>query len=320
MGTMECADDGQTFKPCVSADTSEVCNTPGFAASNGADGSGGNGGFGGTGGSGDSGGSIGVGGFGEQGGAANNASTSGAGAVGSGGTTASSTTGSGGSAPLECPGEANRHRHLAADATVSGDTTISEDDHEGSCGGFGTPEIAYAVTPQGSGTLTATLTGIGDTDSVLYATIDDCDGGTPLGCSDATGASGAEVLTLEAVAGKTVWIFADAITPGPYSLSLHLDSSVPGDTCPGQPIAIALGADVVTAGDTSIATANYKGSDACAVSASTKDIVYSVIPADSGTLTVTMDPTFDGDLYARSGTCTTSMDSARMQRERRRRR
>jgi hypothetical protein len=328
-GTMECSRDGQSFNPCASIDSGEVCNMPGFAGASSGDGGLGGGGQGGfatasaSGGGGQGGmasaaasGSGGQGGFatagasgggGPGGSMTTSPSSSGAGGAGGNGSGgAVSSAGAGGSPPATaCPG-APIGLTLAADVTIAGDTTTAEDLYNGWCGGFGTPEIVYAVTPGDSGTLTATLTGIGATDAVLYAAIDGCDGGTPIGCSDAAGASGPETLALEAIAGRTIWLFADAATPGPFSLALHLDSSVPGDTCPGQPITVALGADVTTAGDTSIAAANYKGSDACAVSASTKDIVYAVTPEDDGTLTVTMTPTFDANLYARDGSCTTS--------------
>jgi Matrixin len=80
---------------------------------------------------------------------------------------------------------------------------------------------------------------------------------------------------------------------------------VAGDTCPGVAVSITPASDVVLNGDTSAAIANYKGTGACSTSASTKDIVYAVTPTQKGTLTVTLAPSYDGQLYARSGACTT---------------
>lgn len=85
---------------------------------------------------------------------------------------------------------------------------------------------------------------------------------------------------------------------------------VAGDTCPGAAVSVSIGNDVMLTGDTSIAGAHYKGSGSCTTSASTNDIVYGVTPTANGTLTVTLDATYDGQLYARSGTCTTGTQIA----------
>ncbi len=237
-----------------------------------------------------------------------------AGGGGSGGTSTSSNGGSGGSGPGgggsgptgACPGIPTTVSQ-ANDTTVGGDTSEGADLEHDRCGGQGAPEIAYEVTPMSSGTLVVTASGIGQTNPVLYARTGDCETGVSLGCSDATAGGGTEVLTLEAVASTPIWIFVDGATAtsGSYSLNLHLQGGVPGDTCPGIPIALDPGDTITAGGDTSIASPNYKGTGACS-SSGTREIVYAVTPSADGLLTVTMDPGFDAQLYARSGSCTSS--------------
>lgn len=205
---------------------------------------------------------------------------------------------------LQCPG-VPLGVSLAGDTTVLADTTQGVDGHQGYCGGAGTPENVYAVTPTDPGTLIVTLAGIAGADPILYAAVGACAGGTPLFCADATGASGTETITLQAIPGTTYWIYTDGHGPGQASLTLHLAAGVPGDNCPGVAINLTPANDPHAYGDTSFAGGAYKGSGACVTSASTKEIVYSVTPSISGTLIITMTPSYDGQLYARSGTnCT----------------
>jgi cysteine-rich repeat protein len=206
-----------------------------------------------------------------------------------------------------CPGIALTAQ-LAADTTVTGDTMPAMDTSKGSCGGDGANEIVYRVTAQDSGVLVVTMTGLNGGDPVLYARAADCAAGTELGCSDNTFGGGTESLYFAVTAGSDYFIFADAYTgtTAEFSLDLHLQAKAPGDTCPGVSIAVGTGSDVTLAGNTSAAGADYKGSGACATSASTKEVVYAVTPAENGTLFVTMDPSFDGQLYARSGACTST--------------
>jgi cysteine-rich repeat protein len=205
-----------------------------------------------------------------------------------------------------CPGIALTVAQ-GTDTTVTGDAAPAQDLDQGSCGGDGAPEIVYAVTPSASGMLAVTMTGLNGGDPVLYARSGACSGGTELGCSDSTFGGGAESLLFPVTAGTEYFIFADNYTgtAGEFSLSLHLQTGAAGDTCPGTPIALSKAADVMVSGDTSAAVAHYKGTGSCTSSASTKDIVYGVTPAESGTLFVTMNPTYDGQIYARVGTCTT---------------
>jgi hypothetical protein len=113
------------------------------------------------------------------------------------------------------------------------------------------------------------------------------------GATTTTGTGGATTTSSSTGAGG-----ADGGTP------------VAGDYCPGIAVAITPTNDVVLSGDTSVATGSYKGTGTCSTSASTKDLVYAVTPTQNGTLTVTMSPTYDGQLYARSGSCTTGAQIA----------
>jgi len=88
-------------------------------------------------------------------------------------------------------------------------------------------------------------------------------------------------------------------------------AAVPGDKCPGilVPISIAAGT-VFVDGDTSLAPtpSEAKGVGACAPSSTaTEELVYQVLPDDSGSLLILLDPdpSFDAQLYVRSGSCTT---------------
>jgi cysteine-rich repeat protein len=210
-----------------------------------------------------------------------------------------------------CPGIALAVS-LAADTTVTGDTMVATDLDKGSCGGDGAAEIVYKVTPTDSGTLIVTMNGLQGGDPVLYARSGDCAAGAELACSDNTFAGGSESILFPVTAGTDYWIFADAYmgTTAQFSLDLHLQTGAPGDTCPGTAVAIDTSADVTLTGNTAAAGAHYKGTGNCLSSASTKDVVYAVTPATSGTLFVTLVPTYDGQLYARSGSCTTGTQIA----------
>ena len=195
---------------------------------------------------------------------------------------------------------------LAADTTVTGDTAVATDSTAGACGGEGAAEIVYRVTALDTGVLTITMVGFNGGDPVLYARAANCAAGSDLGCSDVTFAGGTEVLTFPVTAGAEYFVFADAYsaTTAEFSLNLHLSTTVPGDLCPGVPVTIAMNSDVTLAGNTAVAAANANGIGACAPIASTKEVVYGVTPAENGTLTVTLNPAYDGQLYVRDGTCT----------------
>jgi cysteine-rich repeat protein len=196
---------------------------------------------------------------------------------------------------------------IGADTTVTGDPGLANDLEQGSCGGMGAPEIVYAVMPGSSGALVATMVGLGGGDPVLYARGGGCQGGAELGCSDGTFAGGTETVIVPVTAGQPIWLFADAYTGtmGKFSLNLHMQSGAPGDTCPGNTVSLAMGADQTLIGNTAAAGSHYVGKGLCTTSTVTKDVVYAVTPAESGTLFAVLDPSYDGQLYARSGSCTT---------------
>ncbi|MEP7122137.1 MAG: hypothetical protein ABJE95_14555 [Byssovorax sp.] len=196
---------------------------------------------------------------------------------------------------------------VGSDTTVMGDPSPATDTTKGSCGGGGGPEIVYAVTPASSGALVVTMIGFGAGNPVLYARTGTCAGGVELGCSDTTAAGGTETLIVPVTAGQPFYLFADAAsgTMGNFSLTLHLQAAAPGDTCPGHPVSLSMGTDQTLTGNTNAAGSNYVGKALCTTSTVTKDVVYSVTPTADGTLFVVLDPTYDGQLYARSGSCTT---------------
>ena len=196
---------------------------------------------------------------------------------------------------------------IGADTTVTGDPSLATDLAQATCGGNGAPEIVYAVTPASTGTLIATMVGLNGGDPVLYARSGDCKSGPELGCSDGTFAGGTETLIVPVTAGQVIHLFADAFTGtmGKFSLNLHMQTGVPGDTCPGNTVTIAMGTDQTLSGNTAAAGSNYVGKGLCSTSTVTKDVVYAVTPATGGTLFAVLAPTYDGQLYARSGSCTT---------------
>jgi hypothetical protein len=97
--------------------------------------------------------------------------------------------------------------------------------------------------------------------------------------------------------------------PSPNELGGCSQSGNPGEACPGEPVTIAVAdGQVDVMGDTSVLTAgSYTGTGACNYSAgtSTPEWIYHVIPAESGTLTMLLQPvsSFDSVLYVRSGSC-----------------
>lgn len=207
-------------------------------------------------------------------------------------------------AALDCPGLALQVA-LKTDTAVVGDTAGSEDDDAGGCGGVGATDVVYSVEPQADGWLVATVTGYGGFDPVLYVRGSGCDAGPELACASATAKNGSELAILQVLQGQRYFVFVDgAAAPGHFLLELHLQTEVPGDSCPGVALALAGGSDLVMTADTSIATSDYKGGSACGSSIATKDLVYAVTATQDGLLTATLAPQFDGQLYARVGSCT----------------
>jgi cysteine-rich repeat protein len=198
---------------------------------------------------------------------------------------------------------------IGSDTTVTGDPSLAMDAAQGKCGGGGAPEIVYAVTPAMTGVLVATMVGLDGGDPVLYARSGDCLNGAELACSDSSMAGGTETLIVPVTAGEVIYLFADGFmgTMGKFSLNLHMQTGAPGDTCPGNTVSIDMGTDQTLSGNTAAAGSHYVGKGLCTTSTVTKDVVYAVTPATDGTLFVVLDPTYDGQLYARSGSCTTGL-------------
>ncbi len=106
-----------------------------------------------------------------------------------------------------CPGTAVA---VSQEVTLGGDTSIASSSYQGSCGGNGTPEIVYAVTPSKNGLLRFELLAINDDyDPVLYVRRTSCTGTQELGCADETFVGDAELLSITVEAGQTYYAFVD---------------------------------------------------------------------------------------------------------------
>ncbi|NUP07660.1 MAG: DUF4215 domain-containing protein [Polyangiaceae bacterium] len=193
-----------------------------------------------------------------------------------------------------------------ADVTLGGDTSLAPPQYEGSCGGFDSPEIVYAITAQAEGTLTIDMIAINDDlDPILYVKTD-CEGSSTVACSDDTFTGGYETLTIPAQAGSTYYVFADGWggSQGEFLIGATLVTTIAGDDCPGVNVPLANFNDTYTVdGDTSLANPDRKGTGLCD-SASTKEIVYKVTAPASGKLVAALAPSYDASLYIRT-LCTT---------------
>jgi cysteine-rich repeat protein len=196
--------------------------------------------------------------------------------------------------------------------TLVGDTAHATDSGSASCGGTGSKDIVYSVVPKTDGWLIATLTGINGGDPVLHVRDTDCAKGQELACADKTGPNGGETITLEVTAGKSYFVFVDGQngTDTQFALNLQLTSEVPGDSCPGTVVTLDDGDQLTVQGNTSTATSDYKGGDACDGAKQTKELVYSVVAKSDGVLQLSVDPDFDAVLYARVGSCSNGMQVA----------
>jgi cysteine-rich repeat protein len=190
------------------------------------------------------------------------------------------------------------------DVTLGGDTSTSQDNYVGSCGGDA-PDVVFAITASASGLLNIGMIAVNDDlDPVLYVRDSDCEGGAELGCADATFSGGYEELNLAATAGHTYYVFADGYggSAGEFLVSATLLTQVPGDDCPGLTIPVDATNTYTVSGNTSVANPDRVGTGACS-SASTKEIVYKVVAPASGKLFVSVDPSYDASVYIRTA-CT----------------
>ncbi len=204
-----------------------------------------------------------------------------------------------------CPGTP---ANVAAngDVTLGGDTSTSQDNYQGPCGGDGSNDVVFAFTADSSGLLNVDMVAVNaDLDPVLYVREGTCEDGASLGCADATYAGGYESLSIVATAGQTYYVFADGWggTTGEFLVSATLLTEVPGDDCPGVNIPLTGSGDTYNvSGNTSAANADRLGTGLCD-SVATPEIVYKVTAPVSSKLFVSVDPTYDASVYIRS-TCT----------------
>ena len=189
--------------------------------------------------------------------------------------------------------------------TVGGTISASTNAYQGSCGGNG-PEFVYAVKPTVSGVLSLEMLGVSnDVDPVLYVR-DTCGGGAELGCADKTFSGQSETLVISVTAGQTYYVFADTYSTssvGDFLLAIDLSTMVAGDDCPGLMVPLGSGQTKTFGGNTAVANPNRTGTGACQ-SPATKDVVYKIVPPVAGTIYATLDPSYDGSLYVRQGSCT----------------
>jgi cysteine-rich repeat protein len=210
--------------------------------------------------------------------------------------------------PSVCPG-IELSVSTASDVSVVGQTEGAGDTFSFSCGGSGAPDSVYTVVPKTDGWLIVTLAGLEAGDPLLAIRSDACESGQELACADASADNGAEMALVQVSGGGKYYVFVDGGAPKAtaYTLTLHLQTEVPGDSCPGIPSVIGAGQEILLEGDTAAATSDYKGEAACSAAVSTKDVVHAVTPTQDGTLTFQLAPGFDGVLYARVGSCTHGM-------------
>jgi cysteine-rich repeat protein len=210
--------------------------------------------------------------------------------------------------PGTCPG-IELGVSTTGNVSIVGQTEAAGDDYSFSCGGAGAPDTVYTVVPKTDGWLLITASGLDATDPLLAVKTGTCDGGQEVACSDSSAENGAELATLQVIAGEKYYVFVDGggNEPTAYTLTLHLQTEVPGDSCPGVPLSITPGQEVTLEGNTNDATSDYKGEGLCSASVSTKELVYGITPTQDGTLSLQLQPGFDGVLYARVGSCTAGM-------------
>jgi hypothetical protein len=119
----------------------------------------------------------------------------------------------------------------ALPSTVLGDSSLQDDELQGSCGGGSAPELAYTFTAPADGSYVLD-TGGSDIDTVLYV-LDGVCAGPELRCDDdGLAGTNASLTSLSLAAGQTITVVVDAfgVTGGPLSLTVR-EGSV---ECPAQ--------------------------------------------------------------------------------------
>lgn len=235
----------------------------------------------------------------------------------------------------------------AKDVSLSGDTSLAKATLAGlglCAAGNQSKDIAYEVTADERGKITATITPSAGFDAVLYERGGPCGQGNQSVCADKKASGGAETITYFAEAGDKRYVVVDGKngSAGSYALKLHLDpGSYCGDgvvdpeeacddgnllagdgcsttckpdgapksaeTCPGQLIHLWQ-LPVSLSGDTSDHPNLQKGS--CGGGGG-RDAIFQIMPHRDGTMTATAtSELFDLLIYARSAACSPGQELA----------
>lgn len=298
---------GNTRAFCGSSGNSCIaCSAAGDVCSNGSCVSGTGGGAGGGGGVGG-----GVGGGGSVGGG-----------VGGGGSVGGGVGGGGGSS---LPGESCSNPESVTGTTFSGTTAGYADDDNGSCS-FGPDHVYVFTTTSGisNAVLTVSPLSSGFTPAV-YVRSGSCFG-SELGCNSASSPGGSAAVEAATLPAGTYYVFVDSAdgSSGSYQVTLSSGAgggagggggvgggvggggatgggaggggSPPGqgDTCSNPIPLVLVGGSTTVSNDTTNFNADYSDPSTACITAG-QDIVYSITPLTSGSLTATATST--GNLY-----------------------
>lgn len=117
----------------------------------------------------------------------------------------------------------------ARTTTITGSTSSLHPYYSGTCGGSSANDAVYTFVPDADGVLKVTLSA--NFDSVLHARSACEDAKTELGCDDAPGAAGGEMLLMPLEKGKAVSLFVDGYgtASGDFTMSLEMRGAACGD-------------------------------------------------------------------------------------------
>ncbi len=248
-------------------------------------------------------------------------SSSGGGEGGAGGGTGGA-GGSGGAGGGGAPGTCSDPLVAADPSVVNGDTTGQASAYIGSCQQGAAPEVVYAVTAAATGPMTFQLASTADLG--LHVRTDCTDPATEIECVDAAIGGDLETLVVDATQGQTLFVIVDGYDVGEesaFTLAVNpaevcddtsdndadglYDCEDPGCSadaaCPlAMECAAATAAQASNDGDTTNGTSHFAGS--CTGGSLAKEAIFSYMPAQTGTLTLTLQSAADLGLYVRS-TC-----------------
>lgn len=244
-----------------------------------------------------------------------------------------------------CPGDTFLLASADPDAVrhvgFVGDTSnLSSNQSPTACTGSGLDQV-FAIVPDVTGHMHVAYLAAFD-DATLHVR-SECDASTfQLDCIEATEPLQLLTVDVPVVANNAYYVIADGASStgdyGPFTLDVYVTPAACGnnevdgdeacddgnavggdgcdpscgletpptsnDTCPGAPLAIDAGTlSTVLTASTGNLLANWAGT--CVSSTTTKDAVYEVTSPIDGRIVVTLDPYFDGALYARSDCSTT---------------